>query len=148
MAKTIYDPVARADLFSRVDRLQPTAPAKWGRFTAPKMVAHLVSAVQMALGEQPVKARSSLLGNPIVRRLVIYYLPWPKGAPTAPEMLARAPEAWSDDITTLKAAIERAAAKGARATWAPHPAFGALSGTDWGVLIHRHVHHHLTQFGA
>jgi hypothetical protein len=26
--------------------------------------------------------------------------------------------------------------------------FGDLSPVDWGVLIHRHVHHHLTQFGV
>jgi hypothetical protein len=63
-------------------------------------------------------------------------------------MLSRAPESWPSDIAALKALIERAAANGREGAWARHPAFGALSAHDWGVLIHKHVNHHLTQFGA
>lgn len=48
----------------------------------------------------------------------------------------------------LKAIIERAAAQSSGGTWQPHPAFGILSTADWGVLIHKHVDHHLVQFGA
>ena len=32
--------------------------------------------------------------------------------------------------------------------WPDHPAFGALSRRAWGVLIYRHMDHHLRQFGA
>jgi hypothetical protein len=83
-----------------------------------------------------------------VRYLAIYVIPWPKGAKTAPEMLARVPEAWAFDVAALKALLERAAANGRAGTWAQHPLFGRLSADDWGALIHRHVHHHLTQFGV
>ncbi|MHB8839837.1 MAG: DUF1569 domain-containing protein [Gemmatimonadaceae bacterium] len=148
MPKTIHDAAARHALMARLDRLEPITPARWGRFTAPKMVAHLISAVRMALGEEPAAPIRSYLGNRVVRWLVIYVAPWPKGAPTAPEMLARAPESWAADIATLKSALDQAAANGQHGTWAPHPAFGTLSGGDWGVLLHKHVHHHLTQFGA
>jgi hypothetical protein len=148
MPKTIFDPAARAELLVRVARLDATTPARWGKFTAPRMVSHLISSVRMAVGEEPVKPRPSFLSGRLVRYLVIYVLPWPKGAPTAPELLARAPESWGADLAVLNAALERAAANGAHGRWAEHPAFGDLSGADWGVLLHRHVHHHLTQFGA
>ena len=72
----------------------------------------------------------------------------PKGAPTAPQLLARAPESWPADIAALKAIIERAAANESIGRWQDHPAFGDLSTQAWGVLIHRHVAHHLTQFGV
>jgi len=29
-----------------------------------------------------------------------------------------------------------------------HPAFGRMNSRDWGTLVHRHVDHHLRQFGA
>ena len=34
------------------------------------------------------------------------------------------------------------------APWRPHPAFGAMTGTSWGVMLHKHADHHLSQFGA
>jgi hypothetical protein len=148
VADSIFDPTARAALLARVDRLDATAAARWGKFTAPRMVSHCISAVRMALGEEPCKDRPSFLSNRAVRYLVIHVLPFPKGAPTAREMLSRAPESWPSDIAALKALIERAAANGREGAWARHPAFGALSAHDWGVLIHKHVNHHLTQFGA
>lgn len=148
MAETIFDPAARAALVARIDRLDATSPARWGKFTAPRMVSHLISAVRIALGEESCKDRPSFLSNRVVRHLVIHVLPFPKGAPTAREMLSRAPETWSVDIAALKSLIERAAANGRDGAWARHPAFGDLSGHDWGVLLHKHVQHHLTQFGA
>jgi len=148
MARTIFDPAARAELLTRLDRLDATAAPRWGKFTAPRMVSHLISAIRIALGDEPARFRPSLLSNRLMRWCVIHHLPWPKGVPTAPEMLARAPESWATDVTALKAVIARAAANGASGSWALHPAFGDLSGREWGALIHRHVHHHLTQFGV
>lgn len=148
MANTIFDPAARAVLLARIDGLDATAPARWGKFTAPRMVSHLISAVRIGLGEEPCKDLPSFLSNRVVRYLVIHVLPFPRGAPTAREMLARAPESWSADVATLKALIERAAVNGQDGPWARHPAFGAISAHDWGVLIHKHVNHHLTQFSA
>ncbi len=148
MAKTIYEPRARAALLARIDRLEAAAPARWGRFNAPRMVSHLISSIRIALGDEAAVFRSSPLSNPVMRALAIYVMPWPRGVPTAPEMLAREPESWRLDVAALKALIERAAANGAGGPWARHPAFGNLSGRAWGALIHRHVHHHLTQFGV
>ena len=37
---------------------------------------------------------------------------------------------------------------GASHPLARHPAFGDLTHESWGVLLHKHVDHHLRQFGA
>ena len=149
MPRTILDASSRAALLARLDRLAPTAPARWGKFTAPQMLAHLIEAVRMALGDLPVPPRRSVLRNPVVRFLIIYVLPFPKGAPTARQLLGRPPESWAADVAQLKALVERAAANAAaEGTWQPHPAFGVLSTRDWGALIHKHMDHHLVQFGV
>jgi len=148
MPKSIYDPAARAALLARLDHLDPNAPARFGTLTAPRMLAHLIDAVRMALGDLPIPPRKTFLSNRLVRYLIIHVFPFPKGAPTAPALLARAPDTWASDVAALKAIIERAAAQANGGTWQAHPAFGVLSTADWGVLIYKHSDHHLAQFGV
>ncbi|MBI4752366.1 MAG: DUF1569 domain-containing protein [Acidobacteria bacterium] len=37
--------------------------------------------------------------------------------------------------------------RGPAGQWSLHPAFGRLTGTEWGILAARHMNHHLRQFG-
>lgn len=85
---------------------------------------------------------------PIVKQLVMFYLPWPKGVATAPELLSRSPEHWTNESGALHAAIEAFAAKSRDGKWPRHPFFGHLSGAEWGRFMYRHLDHHLTQFGV
>jgi hypothetical protein len=148
MSKSIFQARARAELQQRLATLTPDRAPLWGKMNAPKMVVHLADALKMALGELPVKPRKVPLRFPIIKQLVIYVLPWPKGTPTAPELLARAPAAWNGEIVTLSALIEKFSTRTAREPWPPHPAFGKMSGRLWGALVYRHCDHHFTQFGV
>ncbi|MBI2406779.1 MAG: DUF1569 domain-containing protein [Gemmatimonadetes bacterium] len=148
MPKSIYDPAVRASLLARIDRLGASDSARWGQFTAPKMVTHLIESLRMAANEIAVPPRSTFLSNRLVRYLVIYVLPFPRGAPTARQLLARAPDTWASDVSALKTTLERTAAIDPNVAWPAHPAFGDINGSDWGVLIYRHMDHHLRQFGA
>lgn len=143
---SLYDPARRQELVARLARLRPDAAARWGRFTAPKMLTHLIEAMRMASGELTVPPRHLPL-LPILRPLVIHVFPFPKGAPTAREMLSRPPATWEEDVATLRARIEavREPAPGARLP--DHPAFGPMSARDWGVLMYKHADHHFRQFG-
>ena len=147
MPTTIFESAARDTLVQRLGVLTPQSPGRWGKMNAPQMLSHLIEACRMAFGELPVRPRPSFLSVPIVARLVVRWLPWPKGAPTAPELVARSPEDWEADIHTLVTLIRRFAQRSPGDAWPPHPAFGALSGEDWGVLVYRHIDHHLQQFG-
>ena len=125
---TFWDATARDAFCQRVARLTPDTPARWGRFNAAQMVAHLNDAMRMASGELPVAPKNTPLRYWPVKKLVIYVLPFPKGAPTAPELLARCGAA---DLATEQAAFrtlaDRVAAKPSTDAWPAHPAFGALT---------------------
>jgi hypothetical protein len=83
-----------------------------------------------------------------LKHLLIYALPWPKGAPTAPELLAGTPGEFAADRDALCALLARVG-NGPRDGMGPqHPLFGPLSYREWGTLVYRHVDHHLKQFGA
>lgn len=145
---SIFEPTNRQALRERIGALDPRATARWGRMTAPAMVCHLLESARMALGELPVKSKRLPIRYPPFKQLIVYWLPFPKGAPTAPELMARVPAQWQSDIDALQAALDRAHAKQIDSDWPEHPAFGVLTGRAWGVLIQRHTDHHLKQFGA
>jgi hypothetical protein len=146
---TVFNLADRLNLSRRLDALDPAAAALWGRMDCPQMLAHLTDGVRMALGELPIatKGPKALRLAPI-RHAVIYWLPFPKGAPTAPELLTRRATDCQAECAELKHLLERMAAMEGAREWPEHPAFGRLTSRDWGTLVHRHVDHHLRQFGA
>jgi hypothetical protein len=146
--KSIWNSQARRELHDRVASLASDRRAEWGRFTAPKMVCHLAESLKMALGDLPVAAKKSPIRYPPMKQLIVYVLPFPKGVPTAPALLAREPKEWTVDVADVQSLLDRAAGSRSTDAWPEHPAFGRLSRRAWGVLIYRHMDHHLRQFGA
>ena len=139
----------RHELQSRLERLTPEAPARWGKFNATRMLAHVNDALRMPLGEVTPAARKVPLRFFPLKQLIIFVLPFPKGVPTAPMLLARCDGAiFRDEVQAFAQILDRLAQRAAATSWPPHPAFGAMSTRAWGVLGYRHVDHHFTQFGV
>ena len=148
MARTVWNEWERRELLDRVGRLSADTRPRWGRMDAPRMVAHLTAALRMATGELPVKPKPGPFKRWPVNVLVMFYMPWPKGAPTAPELKVDGADTLGHGIDDLRAAMELVVVRGLPGPWAEHPAFGRLTGEQWGRLIRRHMDHHLTQFGV
>ena len=145
---TIFDTDTRVRLLGRIERLSPNTHRQWGKMSPAEMQVHIGDGLRIALGTKHCAPKNGPLKWPPVRWLVIHSLiPWPKGAPTAPELLNPATAAWDADSAQLLADIKVITAHGEAHDWAPHPAFGKLSGHSWGVLMWRHIDHHLRQFG-
>ena len=89
MAASIWDSSVRASITDRAMRVSAEVKPGWGKFNASGMMAHLNDSLRMALGTLPVKSKKLPLRHKPIRTLFIYYLPMPKGAPTAPELIAR-----------------------------------------------------------
>jgi hypothetical protein len=139
----------REALGRRIASLSPGASARWGRMTADRMLAHLSQSARMALGELPVRPRGTRAFQVFpLKHLILYVLPFPKGAPTAPELLAAPPATVEDEKRALVSLLARLGS-GPRAGNGPtHPLFGPLTREEWGALAYKHSDHHLRQFGA
>ncbi|HET7294707.1 MAG TPA: DUF1569 domain-containing protein [Vicinamibacteria bacterium] len=145
----MFDEACRAAMLKRLGHLAPDAPRRWGRMSAAQMVAHLTDQMHHALGDSPVAPRRGVLRWPPVRYASIYLLPWPKGRIKGPsEAFLTQPTSWDEDVGTLVTLVERFAARGPGGRWPDHALFGGMSGTDWGVFVHKHFDHHLSQFGV
>lgn len=144
--KTVWDAETRAELIARMSKLTATTPAQWGKMNAAQMVGHCTDPLRAAMGEMKVAGKRTPFRFAPLRWLVIYKMPWPKGAPTAPEFIHQGPEDLQKNLVTLATTLERFAAH-RKNGYQSHAAFGSLTEKDWGYLTWRHMDHHLRQFG-
>lgn len=140
-----------ADLLRRLEGLAPDGRPRWGKMTAPALLCHLTDPVRVALGEKQAAQLKGPLSLPGISHLIVWILPWPKSAPTAPEFLPgrgmTSPTGFQEDRGTLLAALRRFSDAPPDQPLAPSPVFGRLSHRGWGRLMWRHLDHHLRQFG-
>jgi hypothetical protein len=148
MAATMWDPSLRATFVKRLEKLDASSLGVWGKMNAAGMLAHLNDSYRMCLGELQVKPKNVPLRYTPIKQLVIYVLPFPKGAPTAPELIARCNGAvLADEKSSFTQMFDRLAAVKPGDALQPHPAFGALTYKDYGALMAKHTEHHFRQFG-
>lgn len=145
--KNATDAAARQELLSRLAALGPGSRPRWGRMDVAAMLCHLIESARMATGELAVRPKKKRAFQVFpLKHLVLYVLPFPKGAPTAPELIARAPQDLEADRATLRGLIE-GFGDGCRGG-AEHPLLGVLSRDEWDALVFKHMDHHLRQFGV
>lgn len=138
----------RTAICERINSVTSASVPRWGRMDAKAMLTHLRDSALMALGELPVAGKNKRVFQVFpVKHLILYVFPFPKGAPTAPELLV--PDAAPVDAVRSEfvSLLERIGA-GPREGYGPaHPLFGRLSFREWGVVTYKHTDHHLRQFG-
>lgn len=144
--KTLWQADDRQELVQRLRRVGADSPARWGKMDAPQMVAHCADAVRMALGMLTVPSKWLPIRYAPLKQIILY-LPFPKGAPTAPQLVERRAGDWSAEVADLIDLMEDLAARQPNELAPEHPAFGAMSHKAWGALGYKHLDHHLRQFG-
>lgn len=139
----------RRAICQRIGRVTSASTARWGRMDATAMLAHLRLSALMALGELPVANKSARAFQVFpLKHLILLVVPFPKSAPTAPELLVPHPAPFDAIRSELVTLVERIG-EGPREGYGPvHPLFGRLTYPEWGVATHKHTDHHLRQFGA
>jgi Protein of unknown function (DUF1569) len=139
----------RAAICTRVGSLSASSAARWGRMSVTEMLQHLRLSAQMTVGELAVPSANKRVFQVFpLKHLILYVLPFPKGAPTAPELLPDAAVSFEAERAAVLALLDRIAGGPQEGTGPAHPLFGPLSWREWGAATYKHVDHHLKQFGA
>jgi hypothetical protein len=149
MATSIWDPAVRSAFVERAQKLTADTKPGWGKFNASGMMAHLNDSYRMCLGELVIPPKNLPLRYTPIKQLFIYVLPFPKSAPTAPQLLARCSTAILDDERKAMASMfDKLGRVTPSDSLQEHSAFGELTHKAYGVLMARHTDHHLRQFGV
>jgi hypothetical protein len=146
---SVLDEGGRQALCRRIAALTDASTPRWGRMDVAAMLGHLCQSLRLALGERPVRSSGKRAFQVFpLKHLLIYVLPFPKGAPTAPELLVTEPGGAAAAKASLPKLLERLGTGPTKGAGPAHPLLGPLSRQEWGVLMHKHIDHHLRQFGV
>lgn len=150
--KNLFDPAVADQIKTRLGRLEPHSNRRWGKMTAPQMLAHCSVSMQWAVGE--VVPEKGALPVRLIGRLVKPMVfrnedPLRKNSPTAKSLMVTNERDLEKERDRLSGLIERFAAGGAaRCTTNAHSFFGKLTPEEWAILMYKHLDHHLRQFGV
>ena len=147
--RSILNENDRTEIGRRVRSLSNSSSRRWGSMDVTAMLQHLRLSARMALAEMPVPSANKRVFQVFpMKHLILYVFPFPKGAPTAPELKPVAAESFEAERAAVLELTERIAV-GAPEGGAPaHPLFGPLTWKEWGVVTYKHTDHHLKQFGV
>lgn len=145
----LFEPTTAAEVISRIDKLQPTSKALWGKMDVAQMLAHCCAPLEVYFGEK--KAKRSLMGlvfGKIAFRQLNSDKPWKKNLPTAKEFKITNPRNFEEEKNKLVNGVHRFSNEGYTITSFIHPFFGKLSSQEYAMFNYRHLDHHLQQFGV
>ena len=147
--RSILNEGDRAAIVSRVQSLSASSTRRWGTMDVAGMLRHLRLSALMTVGELPVASANKRAFQVFpLKHLILYVLPFPKGAPTAPELKCDVAASLEEERVALLELLERIGTGVREGVGPAHPLFGPLTWREWGVATYKHTDHHLKQFGA
>jgi len=140
----------RSAILHRLRSLSVSSTGRWGSMDVLAMLQHLRLSAQMTLGELQVPSANKRAFQVFpLKHLILYVLPFPKGAPTAPELKPNVAAASLEEVrAVLLELLERIGTGPNEGAGPAHPLFGRMTWREWGVVTYKHADHHLKQFGA
>jgi hypothetical protein len=148
--KTLARSTDLEGLLVRLGTVSAGDAALWGRMSAQQMLCHLSDATLIPLGEIRVSDVSNVALRSIVKWGAFYApVPWPKGAPTPPEVDQCLNNLPLGDFETDRSRLIQLTLRlqDTNLNGRPHPYFGALRHQEWMRWAWLHTDHHFRQFG-
>jgi transposase InsO family protein len=150
--KNMFDASVADQVKTRLGKLEPQIERRWGKMTAPQMLAHCSMSMQWAVGELvpekgPLPAR--LMGRLVKPMVFRNDEPLRKNSPTAKSLIVAGERDLGIERDRLWGLIETFSKGGAAGcTRHPHSFFGTMTPEEWAILMYKHLDHHLRQFGV
>ncbi|HTA63341.1 MAG TPA: DUF1569 domain-containing protein [Bacteroidia bacterium] len=147
--KTIFDKEAYNEISTRLNNLKSESKAQWGIMKPAQMMAHCGEALKTASGE--VKRPRIFIGyilGPVFKNMMTNDVPYKHSIRTDPHFIISDERDFATEKEKLSTALKHFSEGGEKnATTHTHPFFGDFKQKDWGVIVYKHLDHHLKQFG-
>ena len=147
---TLFDAAAKDRFLARIGALRPDSPRGWGKMDAAQMLSHCALALEAATGDAvlPSNFMARLIG-PFFKGWIVGPKPFSQNSPTHPLLVRKESCDFERERTRLLAIIRKFHTAGpAHAAQYRHAFVQKLTGEEWGLVMHKHLDHHLRQFGA
>src|SRR5215208_715131 len=98
----------RGEITRRMQSLSASSTGRWGSMDVASMLQHLRLSASMTLGELPVPSANKRVFQVFpLKHLILYVLPFPKGAPTAAELKPSVAVSLEEERTAVLELLER-----------------------------------------
>lgn len=136
-------------IVNRIEGLNATSQALWGKMRVDQMLAHCQVALRVASGEQKLKRNLiGILFGGFAKKKLLQEKPFDRNLPTAPDFKIKGECNFDTEKATLLELVKRFKENGeAGITKESHPFFGKMTIKEWDTLQWKHLDHHLRQFG-
>jgi hypothetical protein len=150
--KNITEPKILDEVVKRIENVTGSDKALWGKMNAHEMFCHTADQIRLTTGEKTSPFRGNAATKTIVKKLILWGMPAPKGkVETTKELKQGAggtkPGNFSEDKQALISLLSDFTNSFEEKKKVEHPAFGNMNKAQWGRLIYVHMDHHLRQFG-
>lgn len=146
--KSIFDTSAREELISRIQTLNESSKAKWGKMNIYQMLRHCALCEELYLGHRKHKRAfmGRLFGKIALKNILNENKPFPQSAPTSEAFKVK--DSLGDVEAEKKAWIALLREYSAYPDRYVHWFFGNMTREQVGRFVYKHNDHHLRQFGA
>lgn len=152
--KSLFNKVDYDEMVDRIKAIKPDNQRQWGQMNADQMLCHVTDPFRDVLGMRQVKPSVPKLLRPLFKRLLLSKKPFRKNLPTLipyaqrPDGTGTKPTNFENDKQQLLDVLDRFYAVGADHDFEPHAGVGKMTGKENGLLMWKHLDHHLRQFSA
>jgi Protein of unknown function (DUF1569) len=136
-------------LLERLNRLEPSSTALWGKMDVAQMLAHTAKVLAEATSREPTKQEfMCVILGPLFKRSTLTK-GFSKNTPSTANVIATSSCDFETEKSNLIHALEHFfQGQEAGITNQPHTFFGRMSANEWARLQWLHLDHHLKQFGV
>jgi hypothetical protein len=148
--KDLYQSEYLNEIIQRINKLSPDSQRLWGKMNVNQMLAHCALGMETALGDKyyPRVLLGKLFGR-FMKFTISNDKPFPKNAPTNPSFIITDTQEFNKEKERLTELVKSFSAGGEeKCTRNPHSFFGKITPVEWGMLMYKHLDHHLKQFNV
>jgi hypothetical protein len=146
--KTIFDKNTTDELVQRISLLNTDSKADWGKMTVYQMIRHCTLWEEMLVGEKTYKRMflGRLIGKVILKKVIEDDKPMRRNSPTVPGFNVTDDGNVEEEKNKWIARVKEHA-RFSNANFV-HPFFGKMTKEQVGLLVYKHIDHHLRQFNC
>ena len=146
--KSLFEAEAHQEILDRIEKLNETSPAKWGKMSVGQMTWHCQGPFNIMLEKNDYGMKPNWLAKVFFKKLLYNDKAWRKNLPTAKFLKAKEDKSFNNEKAKLVELVGEAYSQREKNEWNPHPGFGYFTKDQWGQMQYKHLDHHLKQFGV
>ena len=145
----LFEQKNAAEILNRIEKLQPTTHAQWGKMNVAQMMAHCAVTLDTPFGADRKQHLLGKIFGKIAKKDNLSEKPFRKNSPTDGSFIVKDPRDFAKEKIRLVNNVKHFADAGPQGiTCKKHPFFGDFTTDNWSFLMHKHLDHHLKQFGV